>query len=114
MPEMNIVRIEKNRDHPYVIIDKRIMENEALSWEARGLLGYLLSRPDNWEVRMGDLEARSPSGATKTRRIFKELETAGYVVRNIARNKKDRHICWVTRVHECPRSKAAQEASQNE
>ena len=36
------------RRHRFVIIDQRAIEDTRLSWAARGLLGYLLSRPDDW------------------------------------------------------------------
>src|SRR5262249_62115727 len=76
-----IFRIHKTKRDPWVQVDKRIFENVELSWAARGLLGYLLSRPDNWQVRMGDLISRGPTGRDAMRRMVKELETAGYVRR---------------------------------
>lgn len=40
---MSIVRINK-RDNPYVQIDHRVLEDTRLSWKAKGLLAYLLSK----------------------------------------------------------------------
>jgi len=52
----HIVRISKSKYTPYVMLDKRLTENNELSYGARGMMAYLLSKPDNWQVRMADLE----------------------------------------------------------
>jgi hypothetical protein len=49
-----IIRVEHRR-HPYVVIDRRPPEDERQSWAARGLLGYLLAKPDDWQLRVSDL-----------------------------------------------------------
>ncbi len=38
--------IRARRRQRFLIIDQRAFEDIRLSWAARGLLGYLLSRPD--------------------------------------------------------------------
>ena len=40
----------------YVVLNKDMTENQRLSWEARGLLSYLLGKPDNWVVSIQNLE----------------------------------------------------------
>ena len=56
-----IVRVGHRR-HPYVVIDRRPLEDERLSWAARGLLGYLLAKPDDWQLRVSDLCRRTLQG----------------------------------------------------
>jgi hypothetical protein len=46
------------RRHQWLVIDKRTVEDVRLTWAARGLLAYLLSRPDDWEVLVKDLIKR--------------------------------------------------------
>lgn len=58
--------------------------NDTLSWEAIGLLAYLCSKPDDWEVCVKQLvnqskKCRHPSGRDKTYRILNELQAAGYL-----------------------------------
>jgi hypothetical protein len=76
-----IIRCEKNHANPYVMIDRRVAEDAALSWKAKGLMSYLLSRPDNWQVRIDDLIKRSADGETAVRSALRELEAHGYIVR---------------------------------
>ncbi len=85
--EQTIFRIKKNQDNPYVMMDKRPIENDSLSWKAKGLLSYLLSRPDDWTVRIGDLVKRSTDGEYSTRAAIKELIDAGHLVRKQGRTK---------------------------
>lgn len=68
-------------DGSYTIISNKLLTDERLSWEARGVLGYLLSKPATWKIRRTDLVRQSPAGETKIRRVLKELETFGYLVR---------------------------------
>jgi integrase len=60
------------RRHRFVIIDQRAIEDTRLSWEARGLLGYLLSRPDDWKVLVNDLRKRGDLGRDGIYRLLRE------------------------------------------
>jgi DnaD/phage-associated family protein len=74
-----IFRVVKNKDNPFVMIDKRPLENPELSWGAKGLLTYMLSRPDDWQFNTEDLIRRSSDGEYALRRLIKELRDAGHV-----------------------------------
>lgn len=53
-------------------------QRRDISWEARGLLFELISRPSNWKIIMSEFEGES-AGRDKIRRMFKELVKFGYV-----------------------------------
>ena len=74
-----ILRTEKNRNNPYVMLDRRIFENPDLSWKAKGLLGYLLSKPNDWKIVIKDLLNRSTDGKDSVYSTLKELKKAGYI-----------------------------------
>ena len=76
-----IVRVAKGKDRPYVMLDKRLAEDRSLSWKAKGLMAYMLSRPDDWQIRVTDLVRRSPGGESAVRSGLRELEQRGYIVR---------------------------------
>ena len=71
----------KDGSRPYFRVSAELMQDSSLTFEARGMMGYLLSRPDDWTVLVPDLIKSSPSGAAKTRRIIKELVERGFLVR---------------------------------
>jgi hypothetical protein len=60
-----IIRRKVNRN--FTVIPNEIMNDERLSFEALGLLGFLLSRPDNWHVIVDNLRSRGGLGRDKAR-----------------------------------------------
>ncbi|TCJ87986.1 UNVERIFIED_ORG: DnaD/phage-associated family protein [Anoxybacillus amylolyticus] len=76
---MTIYRIEKKEN--YVVLDKGFLHDRELSWQAKGLLAFMLSMPNDWVFNMKDLQNRSKNGRDATYRIMKELIEAGYVTR---------------------------------
>lgn len=82
--------IRAPRRHRFVIIDQHAIEDTRLSWAARGLLGYLLSRPDDWKVLINDLRKRGDLGRDGIYRLLRELREAGYVRFLRARDEQGR------------------------
>jgi hypothetical protein len=72
-----ILHIHK-RDCPYVQIDKRPLEDERLSWKAKGILAYLLSKPPGWEVRREDIENHGTDGREAVQSGLADLAAHGY------------------------------------
>ena len=75
-----ILRVSK-RPERYTITDNDIIENSAMTFEARAVLIYLLSKPNDWQMRIEDLVKQSPAGIKVVRRIVKELERHRYLFR---------------------------------
>lgn len=85
-----IVRAPRPEGNFY-ILDKRISEDRRLSWAARGLLVYLLGKPDYWQVSPAALVAETAGSAKATGRdgiysLLNELIEAGYMTRQQARS----------------------------
>ena len=95
----SIIRLPKVEK--YFAVDNALFSDERLSWEARGLMGYLLSKPDDWQVRLHDLQARGPAGEYKIRRMLAELRAAGYIHRRRIK-RADGTFGWVTTIFESP------------
>jgi hypothetical protein len=92
-----IFRTTKDKNNPYVMINKIGMEDKRLSWKARGILAYLLSKPDNWKVNLEHLQKQAPDGKTSLRSGIDELKKYGYLIRvAIRKNKKiEKWQFWV-------------------
>jgi hypothetical protein len=97
-----VIRVAKNKDNPFVMMDKRPIENPRLSWKAKGILSYLLSRPDDWEINIYDLTNRSTDGEAAVRSGLKELRDANHVVYKGREYKDGRIIKSVWVVYEKP------------
>lgn len=66
------------RNARYAAIPNHVFEEVRLSMEARWLLGYLLSKPDNWTVVLRDIINKGNCGRDKARRMVSELVELGY------------------------------------
>jgi hypothetical protein len=97
--EPTIVRAPKIRG--YFKAANAVFSDERLSWEARGLMGYLLSKPDDWQVRLHDLLRRGPAGQHKIRRMQRELEAYGYL-RSRRFRRDDGTFSWTFTIYEDP------------
>ena len=73
---MSIVRIGKRAR--YTVIDNRVVDDQNLDYDALGLLVYLLSKPDNWDVSVMHLAKQKKSGKSKIERLLKALQKSGY------------------------------------
>lgn len=92
-----IIRVKK--DARYFVASNEPFYDKELSWEAKGVMAYLLSKPDNWVVRTRDLIRQGPAGEYKVTRILSELKKAGYIRRERYR-KEDGTFEWETVVYE--------------
>ncbi|MCC6490265.1 MAG: helix-turn-helix domain-containing protein, partial [Candidatus Hydrogenedentes bacterium] len=73
---ITIIRVRRRRR--FVILDQQAVDDERLSWAARGLLHYLLARPDDWKVLVKDLQRRGDLKRDGIYKLLKELRKIGY------------------------------------
>jgi hypothetical protein len=96
-----IFRVVHDKYNPYVMINKTLLENPALSFKAKGIMAYLMSRPDGWEVSVADLINRSIDGKESVRTGLKELRDAGHM-RHIPDRNRGKITGWHIEVYELP------------
>lgn len=78
---MPIVRRAPRKDNFTIIYNDLL--NSDLPWDTLGVLVYLLSKPDDWTISSKQLQNLDRgAGDNALRRIFKELEEAGYMIRD--------------------------------
>lgn len=88
----------------YVTISKVGLEDTSLSWGARGIHAYLMSKPDNWQVSITHLVNQSPDGRHAVRSAIEELKLAGYLRVTRERGRGGKFGGWATEVYEEPMS----------
>jgi hypothetical protein len=99
---MPTFRIKKSKDNPYVMVHKGIVMDTRISYKAKGLLFYLLSRPDDWQVYEGELTRHSTDGLRAVRSGIKELLQAGYLKRFRLHKPNGQLAGFEYHVHEVP------------
>jgi len=98
---MPIVRLKKH-SHPFVMIDKRALHDARLSWKAKGLVAYLLCKPNHWKVRLAELVKRAPDGSDSVRAGLNELRRYGYSKFGPMRNPEGRLMGTEWTIYEHP------------
>lgn len=79
------------RKRNYTNIDNAVFSS-GLSFRAMGVLCYLLSKPDHWEVSVTHLVnvtagSKRPDGRDSVYAILGELREAGFIVRTVSRGE---------------------------
>ena len=108
---MAIVRVPKVNN--YTIMSNHHLIDPELSFKAKGLMSYMLSRPDNWDFTIEGLAHQNKEGADAIARIIRELEDRGYITRCRVRNQAGKFTDMEYKILECPLKKAAAERAES-
>lgn len=65
--------------NPYFMMHRATAQDKQLSYEARGMLAYFLSKPDDWSVQVHDLLLIKKGGRDKIYSIINELVEQSYL-----------------------------------
>lgn len=100
MAENKVFKVKK--PEKYTPISNDVINDKRLSWAARGVLVYLLSKPNNWQVRNSDLLKQAPGGTKKLEAIIAELKNFGYL-RRVRHRTQEGILEWTSEVYESPK-----------
>ena len=82
---MEVIRVIKNKN--YTTISNQLFKNKTISLKAKGLMAYLLSLPNDWNLSINGIVACSKEGRRSIGNTIKELISAGYIERKQVRDK---------------------------
>jgi len=94
-----IYRIVKQDN--FVVLDRRFLHSEHLSWKAKGILAYVLSLPNDWKFYIEELATHSTDGEKGLRTGWNELVKYGYINR-VPSREGSRIKSWETQIFEHP------------
>ena len=101
-PGQNLITVKTIKTKKYTVLDLTCIEDKTLSWKAKAIHTYLISRPDSWTVRKNDLLNRATDREDSLKSGIKELIEKGYVYRINKKDKRNRFIRWGFLVLESP------------
>lgn len=81
---MAVFRVEKTRN--YTVMSNYHLRDKSLSLKAKGLLSLMLSLPEDWDYTTKGLARICKDGVDSICATVRELEGAGYIVR-----QRERH-----------------------
>lgn len=93
--------IRKKNKSKFTSLSNGLLQDSELSFACRGMLGYVLSKPEGWETKPSDIEREGGIGKDARRAIMKEAEKAGYLTFHTARGGLGRIEAWYD-AHEEP------------
>lgn len=88
---MSIIRVDKSAGR-WEAVPVALTNDARLSLETRGLAAWFMTRPSNWRIQAGALSGLLCVGRDKVKRMLRELEVAGYLVRSRSHDSEGR---WV-------------------
>lgn len=110
---MSIFRRHKTDN--FSIISNHCLRRDDISWKAKGIYAYLMSLPDDWELRQVELVTHATDGKAAVRAGITELELAGYVTKQIARSADGKTLNgWDYNIYEFPHQDAENQMSDNQ
>jgi len=65
----------------FTTIPNNLVNDESLSWKAKGIFLYLASKPNDWQFYMSEIANNATDGRTALQSGIKELEDGGYLTR---------------------------------
>lgn len=98
---MGIIRANKTTGK-FFIASKYYVEDETLSWKAKGIMSYLFSKPDDWHIYQTQLEKVSTDGKASVRAAINELLENGYMTRKNRRKSNGDFDGYDYTLHEYP------------
>ena len=106
-----IIRTNKTAGN-YTPIHNHSLTDPRLSLRARGLLAYLLAKPDNWVTQTKNIQDwHQDAGRETILSALRELETTGYLKRRCTNNPLTGKLEWERVIYESPQGDSLIEMS---
>jgi len=86
----------------YTTVSNEFINDPSLTAKAKGILLYLLSKPNDWETRTEDIVEHMADGIDSIKSGLKELQNSGYMLRRRIHGSRGRFSGWETLVFESP------------
>ena len=79
----------------FTVVTNQVINDVNLSWSAKGVMCYLLSKPTDWQFFVGDIVKHAQCTEYKVQKLLKELEVNGYLRRYKTVHAGTNKLHWV-------------------
>jgi len=79
----------------YTRVPNEIVNDKRLTWKARGIFLYLMSKPDDWQFYVDEIGQWATDGKTALNTGLKELEEFGYLLRKKRIDEQRKFAGWL-------------------
>lgn len=77
---------------PFAQVANAVLNDQKLSWKAKGIYAYLFSKPETWDFSTHRIKDDSTDGRESLLTGIKELEDAGYLKRERQGNGRVKYV----------------------
>ncbi|WP_436939429.1 helix-turn-helix domain-containing protein [Staphylococcus xylosus] len=102
------------QDGDFVLVHKGFIYDDNLSARAKGVLLYLLSRPNDWQIYTSEVQKHMKDGVKSVNSAVNELINVGYIKRTLKRSDKGTFKGYEYLVYETPTEMPLTENGQTE
>ncbi|KUL23210.1 hypothetical protein [Streptomyces regalis] len=95
----------------YTVLPTAALEDSRLSFRARGILAFLIAKPDDWKVRAESIANAGKEGRDAVQGALRELRNCGYY-RVVTERLADGTLTRITEVYDTAQEWAAEEYSR--
>lgn len=95
-----IIRTNKDKNNPYVLTHRGWINDKRMSAKSKGIMIYLFSLPDNWQIYLEELVKHFKDGIKSIASGINELRKLGYITRTTLRDSKGKFQGYEYLVHE--------------
>lgn len=92
----------------FTVVPTAALEDARLSFRARGVLAFLISKPDAWKVRAESIASAGKEGKEAIKTALRELKDLGYY-RVVTERMADGTLSRITEVYDTAQEWAAEE-----
>lgn len=78
MTLIKVIRSNSDKNST-VMIDKRILQNPNLSWEAKGVMAFIMTLSEDADIRAEELQNHFADSLETIQSALKELVDGGYI-----------------------------------
>jgi L-amino acid N-acyltransferase YncA len=110
---MQSIHRQRTKRSNFTVIDNRIFNDDRLTFEQIGLLSYILSKPDDWVIRIEQLRKKGNIGRTSMQKLMRHLEACGYATLVKTKNSSGLFSGSYWSVHELPMDAPENNATEN-
>lgn len=100
-----VEKIRRGDSVPFTQIVNAMLCDPNLSLKAKGLLGYMLSKPQDWQFNIRAISGEIRESKNTVQKILVELSELGYVHRSSNRDDRGRITSWEYTVYQSPHPK---------
>ena len=86
--------LHNNIKDNFTRVPNEVINDDRLTWKAKGLFSYLMSKPSEWQFYMSDIKNNSPDGRDSIQTGLKELEEHGYLQRVKRMDEEGKFSGW--------------------